>query len=312
MNILFMGSPDFAVPSLERLLAGKHRVMAVVTVPDKPAGRGQLLRASAVKEQAVAAGLPLLQPENLSDPEFVSALAGLAADLFVVVAFRILPPAVFTLPVKGTINLHASLLPRYRGAAPINWALINGDTETGLTTFFIEEKVDTGKILLQKRVPITENMIAGELYAILKQAGAELVEETVDGLAEGSLHPVRQSGDVTAAPKIFKEMGCIDWSRSTRDIYNLYRGLTPLPGVYSFLRGKMIKFLAMTPDALQVSNQQVPGTVAKISDQGYFSVTTGDGAVQVHNVQLEGKKPLAVNEFLRGYPMQVGERFLQS
>jgi methionyl-tRNA formyltransferase len=310
MNIVFMGSPDFAVPSLERLLAGKHRVLAVVTVPDKPAGRGQLLKASAVKERALAAGLPVLQPENLSDPEFIQALGDLAADLFVVVAFRILPPAVFTLPGKGTINLHASLLPRYRGAAPINWALINGDSETGLTTFFIEEKVDTGNILLQKRVPIAGDMTAGELYAILQQRGAELIEETVDGLAEDRLQTVEQSGPVSAAPKIFKEMGSIDWSRSARDIYNLYRGLTPVPGVYSFVRGKMCKFLDMAPGTEKA--QDVPGTVARISDQGYFEVTTGDGTVRVLKVQLEGKKPLPVQEFLRGFALSVGERFLQS
>ena len=313
MNIVFMGSPDFAVPALERLLAGRHRVVAVVTVPDKPAGRGQQVKASAVKTCAVAAGVAVMQQEDLGDPDFIPSLAELAADLFVVVAFRILPPAVFNLPASGTINLHASLLPKYRGAAPINWALINGERETGVTTFFIEEKVDTGKILLQKKVPVADDMTAGELYAVLQQAGADLVVETVEGLADNRLQSTLQTGPTSAAPKIYKEMGCIDWFRSSREIYNLYRGLTPVPGVYSFHRGKLCKFLLMKPDATERIPQQEPGTVLHVSRQeGYFSVQTADGSVQVHRVQLEGKKPLSVNEFLRGYALDEGDRFAQT
>ncbi len=308
MNIVFMGSPDFAIPSLHRLLNSPHQVRAVVTVPDKPAGRGKQMTATSVKLAGLREGLPILQPESLSDPGFLNALSSYHADLFVVVAFRILPAAVFKMPALGTINLHASLLPRYRGAAPINWALMNGEKETGVTTFLIDEKVDTGNILLQKSITVDEHMVAGELYELLRNIGADLVLQTVDGLAEKRLTPQRQIGTVTAAPKIGKEMGCIDWRQSTEKIYNLYRGLTPTPGVYSFLQNRLFKFPLMRPLHQFDMKGFEPGRII-ITRNSEMAVVCGDGALAVLKIQPEGKRTMDTAEFLRGTRLQAGDTF---
>ena len=240
MKIVFMGTPDFAVPSL-KILAQHHQVCAVVTVPDKPAGRGQKMRQSDIKKTAIALNIPVLQPESLKDPDFIEQLKSFNAELFFVVAFRILPAVVFTLPSKGTINLHASLLPSFRGAAPINWALINGEKQTGVTTFFIEEKVDTGKILLQQSLDITPNMTAGELHDALAELGAEVVLNTVNGIDNETLSAVIQEGTVTQAPKITKEICEIDWSKSALDIHNFIRGLSPYPAAFTWYKNKNLK-----------------------------------------------------------------------
>jgi methionyl-tRNA formyltransferase len=309
MNLVFMGSPDFAIPCFERLLNGPHQVRAVVTVPDKPAGRGKQLTASSVKQKALLAGLDVLQPDSLSDIEFLSMLKSYEADLFVVVAFRVLPAAVFKMPARGVINLHASLLPQYRGAAPINWVLINGEKETGVSTFFIEEKVDTGNILLQRRMVIPDDMIAGELYEALGNMGADVLLETINGLQENRLVARPQVGSVTAAPKIHKELGCLDWTQSTQKIYNLFRGLSPIPGVYSHHHSKLFKFQKIRPGIGPVVPGFKPGSVVEIDPGNDFSIATVDGIVRILRLQPEGKRVMSAGEFLRGYPLAVGDLF---
>ncbi len=300
-----MGTPEFALPSLNRLLDAGHDVAAVVTVPDKPAGRGRHLRPSAVKECALRLNLPLLQPEELRAPDFIKDLRRLAADLFVVVAFRILPPEVFTLPGIGTINLHASLLPKYRGAAPINWAIINGEQETGATTFFIDEKVDTGQWLMQCRVPIGEEMSAGELHDLLAEEGGELLLRTVAGLEAGSLKPRPQEGKITRAPKLTREMALIDWRRPAREIHNLVRGLSPYPSAWTLWRGKTLKILKVRPGPAEAQEQ--PGTLINAGGRGPLLAATGEGTLELVTLQPEGGKALTAADFLRGHSLKSGE-----
>ncbi|MBD3373464.1 methionyl-tRNA formyltransferase, partial [candidate division KSB1 bacterium] len=239
MKIVFMGTPDFAVPTLKTLLDSKHEVQAVVTAPDKPAGRGKKMSHSAIKKVALDHDLFVLQPEDLQDPHFVDQLNRFKADLFIVVAFRILPYEVFTLPSKGTINLHASLLPKYRGAAPINWALIRGESETGVTTFFIDRQIDTGQWLMQKRIDIDPNITAGELYEQLKALGSDLVLQTIEGLESNTLQPKSQIGEVTKAPKINRELGFLEWQKPAPELHNLIRGLSPVPGCTTLFRDQV-------------------------------------------------------------------------
>ncbi len=305
MRIIFMGTPEFALPSLNRLLDAGHDVAAVVTVPDKPAGRGRHLRPSAVKECALMLNLPLLQPEELRAPDYIKDLRQLAADLFVVVAFRILPPEVFTLPGIGTINLHASLLPKYRGAAPINWAIINGEQETGATTFFIDEKVDTGQWLMQCRVPIGEEMSAGELHDLLAEEGGELLLRTVAGLEAGSLKPRPQEGKITRAPKLTREMALIDWRRPAREIHNLVRGLSPYPSAWTLWRGKTLKILKVRPGPAEAQEQ--PGTLINAGGRGPLLAATGEGTLELVTLQPEGGKALTAADFLRGHSLKSGE-----
>jgi len=300
-----MGTPEFALPSLNRLLDAGHDVAAVVTVPDKPAGRGRHLRPSAVKECALMLNLTLLQPEELRAPDYIKDLRRLAADLFVVVAFRILPPEVFTLPGIGTINLHASLLPKYRGAAPINWAIINGEQETGATTFFIDEKVDTGQWLMQCRVPIGEEMSAGELHDLLAEEGGELLLRTVAGLEAGSLKPRPQEGEITRAPKLTREMALIDWRRPAREIHNLVRGLSPYPSAWTLWRGKTLKILKVRPGPAEAQEQ--PGTLINAGGRGPLLAATGEGTLELVTLQPEGGKALTAADFLRGHSLKPGE-----
>ncbi|MBN1481058.1 methionyl-tRNA formyltransferase [candidate division KSB1 bacterium] len=308
MKLVFMGTPEFAVPSLERLVYSEHTVVGVVTVPDKPAGRGQKLRPSAIKRVALDFDLPILQPEKLRDPQFVGELSAWNADLFVIVAFRILPEIVYTLPPKGTFNLHASLLPKYRGAAPINWVLINGEQETGLTTFFLNKTVDTGDILLQRRIPITEEMTAGELHDLLALRGAELVLETVNGIVSNTLIPQQQVGDATLAPKLTKELEQIDWLKGAREIHNLVRGLSPLPGSVTKFRGKLIKILRTAMNGAG-THSVGPGTITRIGKNGPIDVQTGDGIISVLRLKPEGKKSMSAAEFIRGARIEPGEKF---
>jgi methionyl-tRNA formyltransferase len=306
LRIVFMGTPGFAVPSLTALLDEGCTLAGVVTAPDKPRGRGRQLSPTAVKEVALARGLPLLQPASLKDPAFADAVRALQPDLIVVVAFRILPPAVFTIPRLGAFNLHASLLPRYRGAAPINWAIINGETETGVTTFMLQEQVDTGGILLQERIPILPTDDAGSVHDRLAQLGAGTVVRTVRLLAEGGAAPKRQDdGLATPAPRIFRDDCRIAWDRPAQEIANRIRGLAPHPTAFSTHNGRVIKFYRS--EVLQEPAHVPPGTLAVTGTR--LAVATTDKLLALTELQQEGKKRLGVAEFLRGYPVADGERF---
>lgn len=306
MRIIFMGTPEFAIPSLSLLLENFYDVAAVVTTPDKPQGRGQTLAFSAVKQFAIQKDLKVLLPESLKDENFISQLKELNADLFVIVAFRILPGEVFTIPRFGAFNLHASLLPKYRGAAPINWAIINGEKETGVTTFFLQEKVDTGNVILQARLPIKENETAGELHDRLSEIGAEIVLHTVRLIEVGKANPKPQDDTLaTPAPKIFKEHCVIDWHKDAHHIHNFIRGLSPVPCAYSFLNGKMFKIYKTVPENVQ--SDKPAGAV--IDADKKLVVAAKDGIVKILELQLEGKRRLNVEEFLRGFKITEGDRF---
>lgn len=309
MRILFMGTPVFAVPSLASLHNSSHELVGVVTAPDKPVGRGLKIRPTPVKVKALELKYPIFQPDDLKDSSFVEAIESLNADLFIVVAFRILPPEVFGLPPRGTINLHSSLLPKYRGAAPINWAIINGETETGLTTIFIQQKVDAGNIILQKKVEIGSDETAGELHDKLAPLGADLLLETVDLIEKGKPPCLTQNGEVTKAPKLTKEIGNIDWTKSNEQIRNLIRGLNPSPGAYSFLNGKLIKFFRA--QLIENSNKAFrPGEIITIDPKnGLIEVATGTGNLHITELQPEGKRRMSTSEYLKGYKIQAGDRF---
>lgn len=302
LRIIFMGTPEFAVPSLQSLVESNSNVVAVVTVPDKPAGRGQKQTASPVKIYAESQGIPVLQPEKLRDPEFLEALKSYHADLQVVVAFRMLPEVVWSMPAKGTFNLHSSLLPQYRGAAPINWAVINGETETGVTTFFIEKDIDTGKIIFQDREPIFPEDNAGTLYERLMRKGANLVVKTAEAIAQGSYpqEPQSESGDIKAAPKIFRETCEIDWTRSAVEIHNFVRGLSPYPAAWTMLNGLSCKVFKTKITDIKRDGQ--PGEY-NTDNKSYLHFRTADGWLAIEELQIEGKKRMAVGDFLRGYKL---------
>lgn len=292
-----MGTPDFAVPSLSKIVESKHRVLAIVTAPDKERGRGQKVTFTPVKEYAISNNIPLLQPLKLKDPQFIENLKAFNADLFVVVAFRILPKEIFTLPSKGSFNLHGSLLPKYRGAAPIQWAIINGETETGVTTFSLEEKVDTGNIYLQKKMDITDDDDFGSVHDRLSILGAEAVVETIDLIVSNIFNAAKQIDEkATPAPKITKETGLIDWHKDAKDIHNLIRGLSPYPGAYFFFNNKMLKVFKS-----EVINDVVlkPGEMKPVKD-GLF-VGCGKNALRIYEIQQEGRKKMQISEFLRGF-----------
>ncbi|HEY9176207.1 MAG TPA: methionyl-tRNA formyltransferase [Flavipsychrobacter sp.] len=302
LRIVFLGTPDFAVASLKALMEAGSNVVAVVTAPDKPAGRGMQLHQSAVKQYALTQNLPVLQPEKLRNPEFLAELASYKADLQVVVAFRMLPVAVWDMPPMGTINVHGSLLPQYRGAAPINWAIINGETETGVTTFKLRHEIDTGDILLQRRVPILPEDNVGTVYEKLMQAGAELLVETVKGLAAGSLKEIPQSGirseEMKHAPKIFKEDTKIDWSKPVQDVHNLIRGLSPYPVAFTLLQDKVFKIYRS-----HIGREEpnvAPGTY-DTDGKTYLRFAATDGWLYADEVQQEGKKRMDIASFLRGF-----------
>jgi methionyl-tRNA formyltransferase len=304
LRIVFMGTPEFAVPSLDALVNAGYEVVGVVTAPDKPAGRGLKLNESAVKQYAASKGLNILQPEKLKNPEFINQLSTLAPDLQVVVAFRMLPEVVWNLPPMGTINLHASLLPQYRGAAPINWAIINGEKETGITTFKLQHEIDTGNILMQETVLIDENETAGELHDKMKLIGAGLVVKTVNGLADGSMHDIPQSSIVANpsmirhAPKIFTETARINWNKNVDEVFNLIRGLSPYPAAFTSLSGKMLKVYNASKETSNVAAS--PGTV-ETDKKSFLKFACLNGYIKVEELQLEGKKRMAVAEFLKGY-----------
>jgi methionyl-tRNA formyltransferase len=294
-----MGTPDFAVPTLKTLLEEGHQVVGVVTAADKPAGRGQKLKESAVKQYAKEKELPVLQPTNLKSSQFNEALKALQPDLNVVVAFRMLPEVVWDLPTYGTINLHASLLPDYRGAAPINWAIVNGETETGVTTFFITQNIDTGDLIYQKKVPIGPDKTAGELHDRLMAEGAQLVLQSVDAIERGEhpQTPQQQSSEIKKAPKITKEMCRIDWQQEPPLIHNLIRGLSPFPGARTSLNGKILKIYRSRPEPAD-HQKTIPSI--HTDNKSELKVAVHGGWLHLLDVQLEGKKRMGVEEFLRG------------
>ena len=302
MRIVFMGTPEFAVTSLDELLTSGCDVVGVVTAPDKPAGRGQKLSQSAVKEYALAHGIKVMQPEKLKDQDFLDELKALEAEVFVVVAFRMLPDIVWSMPIRGTVNLHASLLPQYRGAAPINWVLINGEAETGVTTFFIKHDIDTGNLLFTEKTTLTGQETAGELHDRLKDKGAGLLVKTVKALESGrySIYPQSEliaEAELKHAPKIFKEDCKINWSKNTTSVYNLIRGLSPIPTAFTELNGKVFKIYYGEPE---ITNTDIPPGAFVTDNKTYLKFATADGFISVTDVQLEGKKRMGVEEFLRG------------
>ncbi|MGB4773649.1 MAG: methionyl-tRNA formyltransferase [Daejeonella sp.] len=303
MKLIFMGTPDFAVASLNALLEAGLNVAAVITAPDKPAGRGQKTQESAVKKYAIEKGLPVLQPEKLKDPGFLDKLKSIQPDLQVVVAFRMLPEVVWNMPPKGTINLHASLLPQYRGAAPINWAIINGEKETGVTTFFLKHEIDTGDILFSENTEITETDSAGDLHDKLMNIGAALLVKTVRAIESGNylekpqLVDDESSTTIKHAPKIFKEDCHINWDKTVGDVYNQIRGLSPYPAAFTQIQQKNLKVFKAE---VEISTPSIkPGEF--LSDgKNYLKFACQDGFIFVKDVQLEGKKRMSIEEFLRG------------
>lgn len=304
-RIIFMGTPEFAVASLDALVRNGFNVVGVITAPDKPAGRGMKLQESAVKKYAAEKGLTILQPDKLKNPAFLQELQSLKADLQVVVAFRMLPEVVWNMPPMGTINVHGSLLPQYRGAAPINWAIINGEKETGVTTFKLKHEIDTGDILLQERIPIGENETAGEVHDRMKELGAAVLVETLKGLAAGTLHERPQQTvleelafDVKHAPKIFTETCKIDWNQPVAVVHNLVRGLSPYPGAFTQFSGKMLKIYRSEKEERKPTLS--PGEF-ETDKKTYLKFACADGYIEVVELQLEGKKKMNIGEFLRGY-----------
>jgi len=300
LRIIFMGTPEFAVPSLEILVENKANVVAVITSPDKPQGRGKKVIPSSVKACAVSHGIPVLQPTNLKSVEFLTELKSYNANLQVVVAFRMLPEVVWSMPEMGTINLHASLLPQYRGAAPINWAIINGEKETGATTFFIRHEIDTGSIIFQDKVEIKENDTAGTLHDKLSHTGAQLVLKTVNAIASGD-HPALpqpQDTELKKAPKIFKETCAIDWHNRSTDVVNFVRGLNPYPSAWTTFNGRTYKIH-------RVSVEDRNGNTCRqgeyeTDNKSFLQVRTSDGWINILELQPEGKKRMTTAEFFRG------------
>lgn len=300
MRIVFFGTPEFAVPMLEALIASSHEVVAVVTAPDKPAGRGMELHQSEVKQCALKHGLNVLQPEKLKNEQFVEALRSLNADLFVIVAFRMLPEVVWNMPPMGSINLHASLLPNYRGAAPINWAIINGEKETGVTTFFLQHEIDTGNIIFQEKIPIEDAETAGTLYKKLMLIGAAVLSKTVDAIAVGNYPQIPQAHilEVKKAPKIFKPDCELNFHKGAVALHNFVRGLSPYPAAYFYHKGKMLKVFR-TQFEIAI-HQYAAGTL--LSDgKTYLKVACADGFLHLLDVQMEGKKRMDIATFLRGF-----------
>lgn len=303
MRIIFMGTPDFAVPSLESLVEEGYAPIAVVTGPDRPRGRGQTLQPTAVKKAAQALGIPtILQPESVKDPAFAADIEALACDVMVVVAFKILPPAVFTQATMGAFNLHGSLLPKYRGAAPINRAIMAGETETGVTTFFLQAKVDTGNMILQKPMTIGPNETAGDVHDRMMVLGAEAVVETVRRMEAGTA--VAQPQDdrlATPAPKLFKADGEVFWARPVAEVHNHIRGLSPYPGAWTRHKGTMLKLYR----SRLTEGSGDAGTVLEASER--FVVATENGAIEILEAQQPGRRRMAAADFLRGYPLTVGD-----
>ncbi len=309
-----MGTPDFAVASLKALVDGGYNIAGVITAPDKLAGRGNKLTESAVKKYAVENNLKVLQPEKLKNPEFLAELENLKADLQVVVAFRMLPEVVWNMPPMGTFNLHGSLLPQYRGAAPLNWAVMNGETKTGVTTFLLDNKIDTGKIILKKETPIGEKETVGDVHDRLMEIGAKLVVETVDAIAEGNIQAIQQTdliegNDIKHAPKIFKEDCEIDWNKDSETIRNLIRGLSPYPTAWTNMinqkTGAEIQAKIFFAEKTVSEKVTLPGTI-ETDGKTFLKIACGNGWLQITDLQIAGKRRMKTDEFIRGF-QQIGE-----
>ncbi|NCP45352.1 MAG: methionyl-tRNA formyltransferase [Flavobacteriales bacterium CG18_big_fil_WC_8_21_14_2_50_32_9] len=304
LRIVFMGTPDFAVESLKILVKSNYNIVGVITAPDKPAGRGQQINKSAVKVYAEKQAIPLLQPSNLKDEHFLSQLKKLNANLQIVVAFRMLPEAVWNMPVLGTFNLHASLLPQYRGAAPINWAIINGEKETGVTTFFLQHEIDTGNIILQEKVSISENETAGELHDKLMLLGAKLVLKTVQQIEHNSINPQPQNTNqsLKLAYKIFKPFCKIDWNKPINEIHNHIRGLSPYPTAFTFLKhkqsSKVISCKVFKSNLINEKHKLKTGTI--VATKNELKIAVDEGFISILELQPEGKKRMNVTDFLNG------------
>lgn len=309
LRIVYMGTPEFAVESLKRLVEGGYQVVGVITMPDKPMGRhGSVLQPSPVKQYAVSQGLKVLQPEKLKNEEFLEELRALKADLQIVVAFRMLPEVVWNMPRLGTFNLHASLLPQYRGAAPINWAVINGETETGITTFFLKHEIDTGEIIDQVRIPIADTDNVEVVYDKLMKLGGDLVVKTVDAILEGKVKTTPQeqlakAEELRPAPKIFKETCRIDWTAGVKKVYDFVRGLSPYPAAWTELHqgeAAPMSLKIFETEKVFTPHSLKPGTVVT-DKKTYFHIASTDGFLRVLSLQLAGKKRMDVADFLRGY-----------
>jgi len=304
LKIVFMGTPEFAVASLEALVNEGCNIVGVITAPDKPADRGMLLQQSAVKKYAVEKNLNILQPEKLRNPDFINELKSLYADVQVVVAFRMLPEMVWNMPPMGTINVHASLLPQYRGAAPINWAIINGERETGITTFKLQHEIDTGNILFQEKISIGEKETAGELHDKLKTLGANVLVKTIHAIAEESIKEKPQlithhlPLTIHHAPKLNTETGKIDWNKTAEDIFNLVRGLSPYPAAFTYLDDKILKIYFAEKE--RAEHHYAKGSI-HTDGKIYLKFACSDGFIHCTDIQLQGKKRMSVQDFLRGY-----------
>ncbi|MCL5020955.1 MAG: methionyl-tRNA formyltransferase [Bacteroidetes bacterium] len=309
MKIVFMGTPEFAVPSLRALVNSGYEIAAVVTNPDEPQGRGLKVLAPAIKDAANELGLPVVQVAALKEPGFADTLNDISPDLIVVVAFRILPKEIFTIPKLGTFNLHASLLPRYRGAAPINWAIVDGESETGVTTFFLDEKVDTGRIILQKKTTIGTDETAGELAGRLSAIGSDAVVETVKIIEGGRVQVIEQDGALASrAPKISKEDCLIEWSKPAGEVHNFIRGFSPEPAAFSYMKGKLLKLFKTKRTGVSATDQ--PGEISVVN--GRLFVACADEKLEVLELQLEGKKKLDAREFVRGARIESDTRLIRS
>ncbi|WP_106830823.1 methionyl-tRNA formyltransferase [Parabacteroides pacaensis] len=311
LRIVYMGTPDFAVESLRALVEGGYQVVGVITMPDKPAGRGYKIQYSPVKQYALDNNLPLLQPEKLKEESFLEALRAWKADLQIVVAFRMLPEVVWNMPRLGTFNLHASLLPQYRGAAPINWSVINGDKETGVTTFFLTHEIDTGKIIMQESLPIAETDDAGMVHDALMGLGAKLVIRTVDRILDGTVEAVSQDDlpiaedKLRPAPKIFKDTCRIHWKKTKADIYNFVRGLSPYPTAWTELispEGERFIMKVYQTEKIEETPDKEAGAI-RTDGKSYMDVAVEDGYIRLLSIQLAGKKRMAVSAFLNGFKL---------
>lgn len=316
LRIVYMGTPDFAVAPLKKLVEGGYNVVGCITMPDKEAGRGHHIQFSPVKEYAISQNIPLLQPAKLKDEQFLADLKAWNADIQIVVAFRMLPEVVWNMPRLGTFNLHGSLLPQYRGAAPINWAVINGEKETGVTTFFLTHEIDTGKIILQKKISIGENDCVGDIHDQLMEIGADLVAETMDLVLAGKVESKEQKcfykdeSELKSAPKIFKETCKINWNQNTETIHNFVRGLSPYPAAWCNLtdpKGETITVKIFETEKILTNHNQCIGSFKY--DKKFIDIAVNDGYVRIKSLQIPGKKRLTTEEFLRGYKLTEEYKF---
>jgi len=308
MKLVFFGTPDFAVPTLDALHDSSHEILGVVTSPDKKSGRGLKVKSAAIKKSAEKYSLPIYQPESTGSKQLHSILKQINPDIYVVVAYKILPESILNIPPRGAVNLHASLLPKYRGAAPVNHAILNGETETGLTTFLIQKKVDTGDLLLQQSLPIDNSVTTGEALSKLSFLGADLVIKTLDALAQNTIKPIKQDGDkATFAPKISVQDCKINWSNPALMIHNQIRAFSPKPGAFTFYKNKRVKLFGSKVLQNLHNARLLPGEIEHTNS--FLKIGTGTEPIQITNIQIEGKKKLPVDQFILGFPKITGGIF---